>query len=31
MVSGLPERVRVITQGQGFVTKGEEVIPVLDS
>ena len=30
-VSGLPERVRVITQGQGFVTEGEEVIPVSDS
>lgn len=27
-VSGLPPRVRVITQGQGFVTTGEPVIPV---
>ncbi len=27
-VSGLPEQVRVITQGQGFVNAGEAVIPV---
>ncbi len=27
-VSGLPEQVRLITQGQGFVTDGESVIPV---
>ena len=27
-VSGLPERVKVITQGQGFVNAGESVIPV---
>jgi len=27
-VSGLPERVRVIDQGQGFVTEGETVEPV---
>jgi multidrug efflux system membrane fusion protein len=27
-VSGLPEQVRVIVQGQGFVTDGEPVIPV---
>ena len=27
-VSGLPEQVRVITQGQGFVSAGESVIPV---
>ena len=27
-VSGLPEQVRVITQGQGFVIAGEVVIPV---
>ena len=27
-VSGLPERVRVITQGQGFVSPGETVDPV---
>jgi multidrug efflux system membrane fusion protein len=27
-VSGLPETVRVVSQGQGFVTAGETVIPV---
>ncbi len=27
-LSGLPERVRVITQGQGFVNAGQAVIPV---
>jgi multidrug efflux system membrane fusion protein len=27
-VSGLPETVRVVSQGQGFVTAGEMVIPV---
>ena len=29
-VSGLPEQVRVITRGQGFVAEGEPVTPVLD-
>jgi multidrug efflux system membrane fusion protein len=29
-VSGLPERVRVITEGQGFVIAGETVEPVAD-
>ena len=27
-VSGLPERIRVIDQGQGFVAEGEAVEPV---
>ncbi len=27
-LSGMPERVRVITQGQGFVNAGQSVIPV---
>ena len=27
-VSGLPAQVRVIVQGQGFVTEGEAVIPM---
>jgi multidrug efflux system membrane fusion protein len=30
-VSGLPERLRVITQGQGFVARDEQVDPVADS
>ena len=30
-VTGLPKRVRVINQGQGFVTNGESVIPVPES
>jgi multidrug efflux system membrane fusion protein len=28
-VEGLPEEVRVITVGQGFVSVGERVVPVL--
>ena len=27
-VSGLPARLRIITRGQGFVNRGESVIPV---
>ena len=29
-VSGLPERARIITIGQGFVSQGETVAPVAD-
>jgi multidrug efflux system membrane fusion protein len=30
-VAGLPERLRVITVGQGFVRAGEQVRPILES